>query len=363
MEARERLEGKLSAERDKEIRMTTGKKAENSGFEPPWRRGMVVPLEMLLGPESALREAWEFSGAQLRDLNVGMTNILEKGESKVWEAVGVSGSFGRMEGGSGSDLDVMRFLREEMAEEELSQADAELKKVMVARELKSSSGKGIFAKPLVRGELFAAPIGQIDEGVRPFGMRIQLLLDGQPVWGVLEFRNLQREVLRRYLTPAPLAEREECWETLVHDLGRYFRSLSLKYLWEDRENFSRWGVRNLKGWFSRPLMQISLLMLLGESLARERDPEAWVAARLHLTPWERLGISLPQRDLERLRPLVVEYEAFLKCLAQPETREHFSEEVFREQRVRAGRFQEGLVELLMSAAEKWPRGFRRRLVL
>jgi hypothetical protein len=215
--------------------------------------------------------------------------------------------------------------------------------------------------PLECRELFDPPLGEIEESPRTFGTRIQLLLDAQPLWEVERFRRLQRSVLQRYLTPAPESDREECWSYLLHDLSRYFRSLALKYQWEDRDQMQRWRLRNVKGWFSRPLMQMALLTLLRASLEKGRDPEAWVSARLHLTPLERLAESASIEQRELLRQIVSVYSEFLNWLSAPELWDRISGRDFQGFRRQANHFHNLLIQLLLEGSEERSQEFRRRL--
>ncbi|MCA9098257.1 MAG: nucleotidyltransferase domain-containing protein, partial [Planctomycetaceae bacterium] len=295
----------------------------------PYGREIIPQLDCLLAVESPIRRGWEFS----REGLVRFRKSLGKLESlDQFETIGVSGSYARMEAGEGSDFDLIAIYKEDADPELLVKAERELKDRIAECGLRTPSGKGIFAVPICRGELFAASLGQIDESPKSFGIRIQLLLDGQPVWQEERFQNLQRDVLRRYLTPVPGAERTACWNYLVHDLARYFRSLALKYQWEDREQFPRWSLRNVKGGFSRPLMQVALLTLLGESLAEGRDPESWVAARLHLTPLERLVAALPSGREKPLQEIASAYGDFLQTISMSQIRNGMSEMEFLELR-------------------------------
>jgi len=324
----------------------------------PFEREIIPQLDCLLSVESPIRRGWDFSREGLARFRKSL------GEMKsldAFETIGMSGSYARMEAGEGSDFDLIAVFKEDADPELHVKAERELKERIAEYGLRTPGQNGIFAVPINRGELFAAPLGQIDESPKSFGIRIQLLLDGQPLWQEERFQNLQREVLRRYLTPIPSSERTACWNYLVHDQARYFRSLALKYQWEDREQFSRWSLRNAKGGFSRPLMQVALLTLLGESLTNGRDPESWVAARLHLTPLERLAAAFSSRCEKALQEIALAFGDFLQSISMSKIRNGMNDTVFLELRKRGENFQNLLIQLLQDGIQRWPAEFVRRL--
>lgn len=330
---------------------------DSCGNSPPTRQ--ISPrLDLLLPADSPIRSLWERSKETL----VRFKDVLSREDDlEIIETIGVSGSYARMEAVSGSDLDLFAVVRDDADPESIDVLERRLKELVLETVVKLPSGKGIFSKPIKQREIFAASQGQIDEAPQPFGIRIQSLLDSQPVWQAERFLKLQRMVLQRYLTPVQFANRDEAWAYLVHDLARYFRSLALKYQWEDQKQFSRWSLRNVKGSFSRPLMHVALLTLLGESLLPGRDPESWVAARLHLTPLERLAETIPGSLSANLKEITLRYGEFLSSISRTEIRLEMSETDFLELKQRGEIFQNLLIQILQESSKRWPGAFVQRL--
>lgn len=323
-------------------------------------RSMQAELLACLTTGSQILECW--TGSQ-KTLGKAMS-CLGEADSRwdCFETVGVSGSYARMEGGEASDFDILLIARDGAEPHVVNHADHKLRLALVELGLKLPNPEGIFSKPIRRSDLFIASIGKIDEEPGSFGSRIQLLLDGRPLIGVDRFRILQREVVRRYLTPVPAARSGECWDYLLHDLSRYFRCLSLKYLWESQDQLERWAVRTIKGLFSRPLMHFALVMLLGASLKKGRDPEAWLTARLHLTPLERLAVVGDYKDKELLRRLLSLYSDFLLWSSQSDHRRSVTVSELEAWKDRAREFHAVLIQMLLNNRGEWPASFFQRIL-
>ncbi|MCA9199950.1 MAG: hypothetical protein KDA87_20565 [Planctomycetales bacterium] len=171
---------------------------------------------------------------------------------------------------------------------------------------------GVFGSAVTVNALTnSSTMGQVDEDVRVFGKRIQILLDGYPVMRRNAFHQLRIAILQRYgfRRNRPLEMIDV--EALLHDLIRYHHSLHLHYRWWFRQRPDHWRSYNAKMLHSRTVMFAGLLFAMAESLAQLEDLDVF-AGRLQHTPLERiLRVAGPYR------PAIVEaYDQHLAGMRQ-----------------------------------------------
>ena len=228
--------------------------------------------------------------------------------------VGVSGSLGRMEQVAQSDCDLIVILHDDVGFSG-SLAEAAYAAVWEAlRPLGLSRPRlqGIYATPSTKQQLCCpASLGQIDEPPGVFGKRIQLLLDCQPVYNSQAYRQLADSIVDRYALGHRESATRRDWEYLTCDLIRYFRSLNVYYRWHALDQSERWRLRNLKLRYSRLILYVGLLWLIGESSAASDGDAGWLKDRLGLTPLERVASVYNRYEDDGLLRVITGYDAFL----------------------------------------------------
>lgn len=223
----------------------------------------------------------------------------------------VCGSVGRMECVTSSDCDAAIVLTEEVR---ASPAAEEIMDTVFECIERTGFGRpkrdGIFGSPTSFEQLLdASTAGQVDEDLAVFGLRIQALLDGQPLLHAGEFESLQRAILGRYASAPRVRSDAFCLDWLMDDLVRYWRSLCARTRWLQHDEPVPWRCLNVKLRHSRLLMCVGLFDLLLH-VVDSRSPVDEVARLLRLTPLERiLKVSRP-RDIE------ARYEAFVGWMNQ-----------------------------------------------
>ncbi|MFO1020426.1 MAG: hypothetical protein U0903_06990 [Planctomycetales bacterium] len=256
------------------------------------------------GKHSALAAAWDYSARQL-------SSLVESGKTEGVMTLGLAGSYARMEAGPAGDLDLVILVDDPLPDDLAQEVDERVRRSARDQGFHLPQSHGIFARPVREAELFAPVIGQIDESPRTFGLRIQWLLEMQPLQGAREFQRIQRRIVERYATDFVTAGPEKQWIYLLNDTIRYFRSLFLKYQWESRDNPARWELRNLKGRHSRTVLYAGLLFLLGESGIRKADKVEWLLNSLQLTPLERIAAIYQQYADNNLITVLNSYGEFV----------------------------------------------------
>ena len=290
---------------------------------------MIIPAQYAAGRDWAfpmaldwdryptLDEAWRYSA---RILGAIRTRLAEGGAPAGVECVAVSGSFGRMEAGPVSDVDLIVIVANDFGVDAARDALASVWKVLEPLRLGMPKPHGVFSTAACRAELLdPATRGQVDESIPVFGKRIQLLLDAQPVYGNEAHGSLLAATLDRYATDAGAPDADREWAYLLDDLIRYLRSMCVHYRWR-RPDAGSWRISNLKLRFGRIMNHMGLVTLLGECDKQRGDKVAWLLRRLRLTPLERLASGYLAKDDAEFSKCAEAYAAGLAGLTDPKVR-------------------------------------------
>jgi len=216
--------------------------------------------------------------------------------------------------------------------------------------------------------------GREDDSRNFFSLRMLMLLESQPIYGISVYDSIVEQVIASYYRDYPGHEDEFDPWFLVNDIMRFWKTLLLNY--EHKRNRGEGGkeatpqrVRNFKLKFSRMTTCFATVAALG--CATSRVTEADVRALVKLTPRQRLmqaGANLP-----RVAPLVTalleEYSWFIHLtgLTEAELHGYFEEEESRHRMFSRATTYGGMVyELLaeIDRREDMPsRQFMRHLVI
>jgi len=279
---------------------------------PPIARDWRLPIDAAAYP--ALRSAWTRS----RDRMLAIRDALSAAHlPDAIESVSLAGSLARMEATEFSDCDTIVVLREQGDAEGLySQVWAPLQSLGLAR----PKPGGIYAAPIRHAQLFAARPGLVTEDLQTYGLRLQLLLEAQPVYGDDAFHALRRKLVDRFAGEFLALDPRKEFTWLLNEVVRYFRSLWVKYQWEHLDEFSRWRLKQLKARHSRLLLFAGMLCLLGEASRVEGDKADWLAAHLALTPMERIAFAYERSGDPHFQRIAGCSEVFLSALSDAEVR-------------------------------------------
>jgi hypothetical protein len=156
----------------------------------------------------------------------------------------------------------------------------------------------------------------VAEDPNVFGPRVQLVLDGRPVWGGLRHAALLAAVLGRYRWAFLGTHHRPAYSYLIDDVLRYWRSLCVAVRWDFDRDRGGWYWRQAKLWHSRLVMCAGLLFVLGEADRDDADI-GWVLARLEMTPLERLAWVYEANGDPHFERIAGAYERFLTLAHDP----------------------------------------------
>jgi hypothetical protein len=279
---------------------------------PPATRDWRLPIDG--DAFSALRSTW----TQSRERMLAIRDALSAANlPDAIECVSLAGSLARMEATEFSDCDTIVVLREQGDAEELySQVWVALQALGLAR----PKPGGIYAAPIRHAQLFAARPGLVAEDLQTYGLRLQLLLEAQPVYGDGAFHTLRRELVERFASEFVALDPGKEFTWLLNEVVRYFRSLWVKYQWEHLDDFPRWRLKQLKARHSRLVLLAGMLCLLGETSRGREDKADWLATQLALTPMERIACAYERSGDPHFERIAGCSEAFLSALSDADFR-------------------------------------------
>jgi len=260
-------------------------------------------------------------------------------------SIAAAGSLGRLEAGTGSDLDAIVVLHENAAPGAVADALDRVWGVAAMAGLKIPKAGGIFREGISRDALVAPEaLGSLDEIPGVFGKRIQFLLDARPLFGMDAFQNLRDSVFDWYVSPHMDLGARDPWEYLLNDLVRYAGAYTNWQLAKRlRSVADSWALRQVKLRSTRFVTWLGLWVLIWQARDREGDGVAWVRERLALTPLERVVHVLGPDFPDLVREFVGHYEAVLSRLFDADARARLVES----ERPAAGSPQDGYDELIV----------------
>jgi hypothetical protein len=239
---------------------------------------------------------------------------------------------------------------------------------------------GIFGNVAV-SHLLLHQIGGQDDTNKLTTQRILLLLESRAVGPAEALERVRRLILARYVhddrgllygSKGDLVPR-----FLLNDIVRYWRTVTVDFVYKQRDREDGWALRNTKLRMSRKLIFVAgLLSCFGLALEGPREMfcdasgkpdvfriEPFLRAQMTREPLDQLAEAAlrPAVPAEAARLLFESYDAFLGLLADAERRDRLKrltfddlgkDPLFREASGLGYRFQEGLDQLFFGKDEQ-----------
>ena len=276
----------------------------------------------------------------------------------------VTGSFGRLEASSYSDLDLFFIKEGTRAKAQMSYIDKTLMDASLickCREVNfpEFSGDGEYLEVHYLQSMIENLGGRKDDYENLFTARLLLLLESLPIYNESLYEKVLREITDSYFRDYEDHEQNFRPLFLINDILRFWKTLCLNYeysrnnLGTDEARARKSHLRNLKLKFSRMLTCFSLVI----ALAVPRDsiePEECVRL-MRERPLERLrSVAVDSNREELWNKLTEDYSWFLRTTGRPqnEVLDWIGLSANREEAFgRAVRFGDTIYDLLIQVAK------------
>jgi predicted nucleotidyltransferase len=286
----------------------------------------------------------------------------------------VSGSLGRDEFTSGSDID-WTLLIDGSADPKHHDVFQQIDTIVRRHSVKEPGAEGTFGAMVFSHELIHE-IGGEDDTNRNTTRRLLLLLESRVVGRGDAYRRVVRAILSRYLF-----EDRGFWRSsgahrvphfLLNDVARYWRTIAVDFAYKLRKRSGKgWAIRNIKLRLSRKLIYVSGLLScyrchldfsdadwagISGDQARHNEIVEHLETVCGETPLEIVAdVLLRYPHLDRAASMIFgAYNEFLGILADDAKRKHLeelreadadSDEVYQQARILSHQFRDGLLAL------------------
>ena len=297
-----------------------------------------------------LAQRQEFSEQQLAELRKRIDR--SKHLHSIPEfSIFASGSYGRLEAGPHSDIDLF-FLcnkpRSDYASLNIARIQMMSEMIDIARRMKfpEFSNDGEFLSVLFVPEILENLGGRSDDYENHFTARLLLLLEGRPLTDSAAFKKATEKIIESYFRDYPHHPKDFKPTFLTNDIIRFWKTLCLNY--ENRRNSlgsdqaidptrrRKQQIKNYKLKYSRLLTCFATIGNLS-TFDENIEPEN-VADLCALTPIDRLAQIAERRPKTKtaVRDAITLYSNFLDTTARPqeELAEHFDESANRDEAFR-----------------------------
>jgi len=260
------------------------------------------------------------------------------------------GSFARREASQESDIDYIIVSKEGFGSEHdlkpfVDEVDVALKSVVAV----APAQNGPFGKHVSINEMLTN-LGGENDGNENITRRLLLLLEGDWLSNKECFDSLRCRLIERYVDATPRDHQLALF--LLNDIIRYWRTMTVDYMYKTVEGAKPWAIRNIKLVFSRKLMYASGLFSVAQTVDRSRCEKAEILLDLLSCP-----VTIRMEKVcgsEKVEKLFRHYAVFLEMIGDTSVRERLnkirrddhSDPTFRVLKNEGHHFTRELLELL-----------------
>jgi hypothetical protein len=251
-----------------------------------------------------------FSNQKVDDLRARLSSLVPNGSIAI-----TFGSYARREASEQSDIDYI-IVGPDIAEASRNALMTQVETTVAGIVRIEPSADGAFAKYVVRDEMLRN-LGGNRETNETLTRRMLLLLEGEWLSAETEFKNFRRELLGRYVAATPKDHQLALF--LMNDIIRYWRTMTVDYMYKTTEGEKPWAIRNIKLIFSRKLMYASGLFSVGTTLDMSAEKKIQTLEGLFAMPAiERMEAICGK---ERIAKALGCYNLFLERVGDAQVRE------------------------------------------
>lgn len=264
----------------------------------------------------ALNEVRKFSEEKMQLMRGGLRDSLPED----W-AVFTFGSYARREASSESDIDYIVVTRDDsVSREEIERLVGAVGETLKRSVEVAPAQGGPFAKHVSVQDMITNLGGEKD-GNENITRRLLLLLEGDWLCNQDLFVSVRRHLLEKYVDATPKDHQLSLF--LLNDIIRYWRTMTVDYMYKTVENSKPWALRNIKLVFSRKLMYASGLFAVALTVDRQKDEKVALLESLFSCPvLDRMERICGRPGTEKL---FEHYGYFIESIGDPSIREKLND--------------------------------------
>lgn len=265
-----------------------------------------------------IKESKEFTDKKLSEIRQKLEEALSKSKYKENITLITTGSYGRGEASSESDLDWFIIFDKDLDPSECIPDEIKSISNIISGAIKKNSGdsKTFGEEAIVKFSDMQKNIGGQNDTNANLTRRMLFILEGTWLYGESRFELYRKTLLEKYIKQN---SSDQLPRFLLNDLIRYYRTIATDFEFKTEESRKSWGLRNIKLRYSRKLLYFSGLIVIAEISNKSRDEKITMANDLFkMKTIERIN-HIGKEHIETNK-IIKNYENFLLEISQPETR-------------------------------------------
>ncbi|GLR64406.1 nucleotidyltransferase domain-containing protein [Marinospirillum insulare] len=273
----------------------------------------------------SLVTAKKYTTTTLEKLRQDLSATLKESPYKNDICIVATGSYGRNEASSESDIDwYIIFDKDRDVAETIPEEIESIKKTINNLVPNSPGDTGTFDAAIKFSDMQINIGGEHDTN-QTLTRRMLFLLEGTWLYNKKSFEDYRKILIEKYIKPTDV--KENISRFLLNDIIRYYRTIATDFEYKVSEDNKEWGLRNIKLKFSRKLLYVSGVFAVAElyNLGYEKRIEKSLEL-FSLTPLERLEL-LTKQALN-----LIPYENFLQDISNPTTRDSLNSVIKRDRK-------------------------------
>ena len=281
----------------------------------------------LLEEYSEIQKRRQFTEKKLASIRTQLEQVLKDAPGADRLALIATGSYGRGEACSESDMDLFNIYDDSVTEEQKALHEGLIAPIIEKEIPKPAGSTETFGTTVFESiESLTQNIGGQNDSNKKLTHRMLFLLEGACLFNQNNFDKYRQKLLKTYIKED--TKEAKLNKFLLNDIIRYYRTITTDFEYKVTEDGKSWGLRNIKLRFSRKLLYFSGVIVVAQTsdLLREAQIEKTLEL-LTLKPLERL-CSISKQGVDAV---IAPYEFFLGQISNAEIR-HVLESVKKAER-------------------------------